>query len=318
MKKINIYIIAILTLLIALPEAALSQHVIKGTVKAGPLGDPVPNIAVTATNPSQSVLTNSAGEYSMPTDTGVYRTVSIGGISKNFRTVGGTNWMNFWIDPPALPSDFDGNYYQTVVIGDQRWMKENLKATRYRNGDPLVYNMDYSTWPAAEGAYFNYNESEANGDIYGRLYNWYAVDDSRGVCPAGWHVPSLQDYQRLFTVMGWYPDVHPPNMGGTLKEAGTSHWNFPNTGATDDLGFTALPGGEYSAGTWPDPYTYKYLGTEGSFWCSTTFTNPSGLTYRYAAFHNHITSANSGISGNISDNCSCYMWNGVIPETANG
>ena len=109
--------------------------------------------------------------------------------------------MNFWIDPPDLPSDFDGNYYQTVIIGDQRWMQENLKVTHYRNGDPITYNPAFVGWPPAEEAYFNYNENEANGDIYGRLYNWLAADGTRGVCPSGWHVPSLQDYENLF--MHW-------------------------------------------------------------------------------------------------------------------
>ena len=278
MKKIHIYIIAILALLFTLPEAAISQNVIKGTVKGGPLGEPIPNIVVTATDPPQSVLTNSAGEYSMLTDTGVYRSISIGGNPKTILTVGGTNWMNFWIDPPDLPSDFDGNYYQTIIIGDQRWMKENLKVTHYRNGDPIPYNPDYTTWPIPDEAYFNYNGDETNGDIYGRLYNWYTAVDTRGVCPAGWHVPSLQDYQNLLYALGLDPGggSMPPNLGGILKETGTTHWDFPNTGASDEIGFTALPGGEWSAGIFPDPYDYKYLGSRGSFWSSSTISDPSG------------------------------------------
>ena len=69
----------------------------------------------------------------------------------------------------------------------------------------------------------------------------------------------------------------PPNLGGILKETGTTHWNFPNTGATDEIGFTALPGGEWSAGIFPDPYDYKYLGSRGSLWSSTTISNPTGV-----------------------------------------
>jgi len=279
MKKIKIYFISILVLLLSMPEAAISQNVIKGTVKGGPNGDPVPGVTVMILETNISTITNETGEYSIATDTGVYRTVSIGAEQKNFLTVEGTNWMNFWIDPPDLPSDFDGNYYQTLTIGNQIWMKENLKATHFLNGDPIPYNPDYISWPLPEEAYFNYNEEETNGDIYGRLYNWYAMEDERGVCPDGWHVPSYQDYLELFYEMGYDPnlEINPPPLGGMLKEIGTSHWNFPNTGATDEIGFTALPGGEWSGGTYPTPYTYKYLGTKGSFWCSTVFSNPSGV-----------------------------------------
>ena len=93
--------------------------------------------------------------------------------------------------PNNTVTDIDGNVYNTVTIGTQVWMKENLKVSKYRNGDPIPTNLTDAAWGAATtGAYSIYNNDAANNTTYGKLYNWYAVVDSRNLCPVGWHVPS--------------------------------------------------------------------------------------------------------------------------------
>lgn len=94
--------------------------------------------------------------------------------------------------------DIDGNVYHTIVIGTQTWMLENLKTTKYSNGDPIPNITDSLTWVSLEtGAYCNYNNDENNSVIYGRLYNWYSVNDSRKLAPVGWHVPNDSEWRTL-------------------------------------------------------------------------------------------------------------------------
>ncbi len=155
-------------------------------------------------------------------------------------------------------TDIDGNIYQTVTIGTQVWMAENLRVTHYRNGDPIPSVTDNSVWASlATGAYCEYNNDPANVAIYGRIYNWYAVNDSRNMAPEGWHIPTDADWQVLSDYLGGDAIA-----GGKMKEAGTAHWLEPNTGATNESGFTALPGG------WRSPY-YYYMGSWAFFWSST-------------------------------------------------
>ena len=156
--------------------------------------------------------------------------------------------------------DIDGNVYQTVQIGNQHWMAENLKVTHYRNGDPIPHLTSNSDWASTSlGAYCAYDNNEGNVETYGRLYNWYTVDDPRGLAPQGWHVPTDDEWQTLVDYLGGSSVA-----GGKLKEAGTEHWNSPNTGATNESGFTALPGGYRSSNGY-----YYYMGNFGYFWSST-------------------------------------------------
>ncbi len=136
-------------------------------------------------------------------------------------------------------TDIDGNVYHTVTIGTQVWMVENLKVTKYRNGDPIPNITDGTQWNnLTAGAYCSYDNNAANVSTYGQLYNWYAVNDSRNICPAGWHVPTDAEWTTLTTFLGGESVA-----GGKMKEAGSAHWALPNTGATNESGFTALPGG---------------------------------------------------------------------------
>jgi uncharacterized protein (TIGR02145 family) len=145
--------------------------------------------------------------------------------------------------PPPTPdtgtvTDVEGNVYKTIKIGTQVWMAENLKVTKFRNGAsiPLVSGRDnWYNLPASKSvAYCNSNDDPGTAAIYGRLYNWYAVNDSRGLAPAGWHVPSLDEYLTLMSFLGGKPVA-----GGKMKEAGTAHWLDPNN-ADNSSGFTAL------------------------------------------------------------------------------
>jgi uncharacterized protein (TIGR02145 family) len=172
-------------------------------------------------------------------------------------------------------TDIDGNVYQTVTIGTQVWMAENLKVTHYRNGDPIPHVTDGGTWSGlSTGAYCNYNNDEGNVATYGRLYNWYAVDDSRNIAPAGWHMPTDAEWQILVDYLGGEAVA-----GGKLKEAGTAHWYCPNTGATNESGFTALPGGcrDYYG-------NFGFMGFDAGIWSSTEYDS-NHAWYRYLDFN---------------------------------
>jgi len=140
---------------------------------------------------------------------------------------------------PGTVTDVDGNVYQTVRIGNQIWMTENLRVTRYYNGDPIPLVTDGSVWADLQtGARCSYNNNETNADTYGYLYNWQAVNDSRNIAPSGWRVPTVDDWHDLAVYLGGSLVA-----GGKMKETGTSHWRAPNRDATNESGFTALPGG---------------------------------------------------------------------------
>ncbi|PKK82178.1 MAG: hypothetical protein CVT49_15080 [candidate division Zixibacteria bacterium HGW-Zixibacteria-1] len=165
-------------------------------------------------------------------------------------------------------TDIDGNVYQTIKIGDQVWMAENLKVTHYRNGDSIPNVTNNNTWAYLNtGAYCEYSNNIANVAVYGRLYNWYAVADDRNLAPADWHVASKAEWQTLIDYLGG-DDV----AGGKLKEAGTTHWVSPNTGATNESGFTALPGG------YRNPLgSFTYLGSHALFWTSSPYNTTAAL-----------------------------------------
>jgi uncharacterized protein (TIGR02145 family) len=131
--------------------------------------------------------------------------------------------------------DIDGNVYHTIKIGNQVWLVENLKTTKYRNGDSIPKIIDNRQWTGlATGAY---SDIPGNNLIYGKLYNWYTLIDSRNICPDGWHVPTDAEWENLIDFLGGKEIA-----GGKLKEKGETHW-ISNNGATNLSGFTALPGG---------------------------------------------------------------------------
>jgi uncharacterized protein (TIGR02145 family) len=154
-------------------------------------------------------------------------------------------------------TDIDGNVYDIVKIGSQTWIKQNLKTTRYSNGDAIPNVTETYAWGDLKtGAYCDYDNTPSNSTTYGRLYNFYTVVDSRKLCPTGWHVPSDTEWSTLITYLGGETIA-----GGKLKEAGIAHWVEPNKSATNETGFTALPGGCRFIGD-------NYIGDNGFWWSS--------------------------------------------------
>ncbi len=149
----------------------------------------------------------------------------------------------------------------TVTICSQNLAVKNLDVDRYRNGDPIPKITDNAAWVAlTTGAYCYYNNDSATyAATYGKLYNWYAVNDSRGLAPAGWHIPTDAEWTILSTCLGGDAVA-----GGAMKEAGTVHWTSPNTGATNSSGFTGLPGGFRNTDG-----TFAGVSTNGYWWSST-------------------------------------------------
>ncbi|HAM99055.1 MAG TPA: hypothetical protein DCQ26_10645 [Marinilabiliales bacterium] len=166
------------------------------------------------------------------------------------------------LEKELTATDYDGNVYHTVRIGNQVWMKENLKATHYQNGDAVLDGTGIGNYSGESEPkyYFNYNDDPSYINPYGRLYTWFAVNDSRNICPVGWHIPSREELAVLADYLGGTTGA-----GGKLKEAGTTHWDSPNTGATNETGFTALPGG-YRGNA--DPFVS--MGYSGCYWASTS------------------------------------------------
>lgn len=159
--------------------------------------------------------------------------------------------------------DIDGNVYPAVVIGTQIWMKENLKVSQYRNGDPIPNVTEDIAWSGlTQGAFASYDNNIMNEVVYGKLYNWYAAVDPRGICPAGWHTPTDAEWTALGEYLGGNTVA-----GGKLKVVGTEYWRSPNGAATNESQFSALPGGFRNGGGIFSRITY-----DGYWWSSTAFS----------------------------------------------
>lgn len=176
-------------------------------------------------------------------------------------------------------TDIDGNVYQTIRIGEQWWMAENLKVTHYRNGDPIEYAPDNSIWKVlSTGAYSDWiNPIVPNYvETYGLFYNAYAVHDSRNLAPEGWHVASDAEWKQLEMYLGMsQADADSEGWrgtgeGGKLKEAGLAHWDNPNAGAHNAVGFTALAGGFRNRSG-----VFINFGAGTNFWTSTRVVGDS-------------------------------------------
>ncbi len=190
--------------------------------------------------------------------------------------------------------DIDGNGYDTVHIGTQVWMAENLKTNHYKNGTAIAYpGSDNTAWQNnTTGAYAWYNNDEATyKNTYGALYNWHAVNTG-SLCPTGWHVPSDAEWTTLTTYLGGESIA-----GGKLKEVGLAHWISPNTAATNETRFTALPGGfRYYDGT------YQTIGSHG-FWRSSTFGTSTPLSRVMYYTNGETYSDSSDMSFGFSVRC---------------
>jgi uncharacterized protein (TIGR02145 family) len=186
--------------------------------------------------------------------------------------------------------DKDGNIYRTVVIGEQVWMAENLRTTKYSDGSSIDGVMAYDA-------------SEEHAKTYGRLYTWAAATNGstdkkgrlQGPCPRGWHMPTDEEWKVLEKHIG-LPSDQLDNIswrgtteGGMLKESGTEHWQAPNAEATDALGFTALPAGSFFPGI-----GYKFLGVEAYFWAATSSSDIEAWSRILSTGHGYIGRYASG------------------------
>lgn len=163
--------------------------------------------------------------------------------------------------PPPTPTsltDIDGNVYPVVKIANKHWISKNLDVTHYKNGDTIPQVQDPAAWASlTTGAWCYYENQTTNGTTYGKLYNWYAMNDPRGIAPEGWHVPTDDEWVAMIDSLGGSSVA-----GGKLKA--TTLWDSPNTAATNSSGFTGFPGGaRLPAGT------FDYKGRWGQWWSST-------------------------------------------------
>ncbi len=171
-------------------------------------------------------------------------------------------------------SDIDGNSYNTVKIGNQYWMSANLKTKHFNNGDsiattnPATADISQEPSPTYQWAYAG---NENNVDTYGRLYTWNVVNDSRKLCPVGWHVPSSEDINTLVSSLGGFEEG-----GAKLKETGLQHWHEPNSEADNSSELTAVPAGLRDADN-----TFSGLGYYGYWWTNSIQTI---LGKEYAVF----------------------------------
>lgn len=169
----------------------------------------------------------------------------------------------------TLPITVSNDTTPTVTIGTQIWALKNLDVAIYRNGDPIPQVTDPTAWASlTTGAWCYYNNESVNGATYGKLYNWYAVNDSRGLAPVGYHVPSDAEWTTLTTFLGGQDLA-----GGKMKETGTTHWLSPNTDATNSSVFTGLPGGFRTADGIFTGYGLSMLGVYGDWWSLSSSTD---------------------------------------------
>ena len=198
-----------------------------------------------------------------------------------------------WVSLTAATPNTADVILPNVLICTQQWMENNLDVTNYRNGDPIPYVTDATEWASlTTGAWCYYNNDPANGNLYGKLYNWHAVNDSThgGLAPTGWHVPTAAEWTTLTSNLGGTSIA-----GGRMKLAGTTWWTSPNTGATNSSGFTGLAGGYRNY----DGAFYD-IGIDGHFWSSNGNVNEAGsrlLSYNRSWLR--IVPAESGIGYSV-------------------
>lgn len=189
-------------------------------------------------------------------------------------------------------TDIDNNVYSTITIGTQVWMVQNLKTTKYKNGTP-IQNITNSWSSVTSGAYCWYNNDITYKNIYGALYNFYSVNTGN-LAPTGWHVPSDSEWLVLINYLGGVG-----NAQAKLREVGVSHWSTPNSGATNESGFTALPGGRRFSGYPVNEFVN--ISNYGFWWSSSTGQNSNGeAKYRGLSYDGAIFGENGSLTFSVS------------------
>ena len=233
-------------------------------------------------------------------------TLCIANITSNDTTIckGSSVTLNAAAVTPASATDINGNTYPSVNIGSQTWMQKNLNVSKYKNGVVIPQVTDAAQWAAlTTGAWCWYNNDSANyAATYGKLYNWYAVNDSNGLAPDGWHVPTNSEWNKLIRNIDGTADTvclncnQSSTAGGALKETGTAHWTSPNTGASNATGFLGLPGGGRN-----QLGSFYQINQNGIWWSFTPLVSP---TVPSATYYIDYNSTKSYIGGND------YKWQG--------
>ncbi len=217
-------------------------------------------------------------------------------------------------------TDIDGNVYPTTVIGNQEWMAENLRTSRYVNGETIVVSDGGENWANTyEGAWIVYENDETNKLLYGKLYNWYAVQDSRGICPAGWRVPADEDWQELTqyldpetwgnnnnagTLLKSRRQVNSP-LGGEFSTAEHPRWDAHSQRyGTDEHDFAALPAGNHTV-----TGGFMHKGSYGYFWSATE--SADAFAYASVLIHTHRGMSRSAYPKNTGLSVRCIKDNEV-------
>ncbi len=211
-------------------------------------------------------------------------------------------------DQPKLETgavmDVEENVYATVRIGDQWWMAENLRVTVYSDGTGIPNLQDDMDWLMADGsAWVYYDNNENIGKEFGALYNWFTVVDEKGLCPDGWEVPSDEDWKDLEKYLGMSGEtvlldgLRGTDEGGMLKDTGIQLWNNPNSGATNETGFTALPAGTRQV----EPIVFfEFLRDDTYYWTVTQSDENKawtrGLTFKTAGIFRYSADKRIGFS----------------------
>jgi uncharacterized protein (TIGR02145 family) len=207
----------------------------------------------------------------------------------------GTNWVGLTGsgpggNSPSMCIDYDGNAYPTFTIGTQTWMGENLRVTHYRNGEAIPNVTNNAAWAAlATGAYCWYDNYQPTNIKYGGLYNWYSVNDARGLCPQEWHVPTHAEWTTLTTYLGGTLVA-----GGKMKSV-SALWTSPNPDATNNSGFSGLPGGYRG-----NDGSFINIGNNGYWWSSTEYSSLNawlrGLNYYNGSVYESYMNMKAGVS----------------------
>ncbi len=192
-------------------------------------------------------------------------------------------------DFPATVTDIDGNVYTTVKIGEQLWMAENLKTTHYNDGTSIPTGLTHNDWENTVNGAFGVNKNVPG--VYGNYYNWFAVETQK-LCPNGWHIPSIIDWQKLSSFLGG-DDV----AGGKLKST-SSLWASPNGGATNSSGFNALPSGFHYGGSTSN------FGTLTRFWAQTLRLQDRAYNTSLNSTFSKFSTADYGIV-TLGHSCRC-------------
>jgi uncharacterized protein (TIGR02145 family) len=225
-----------------------------------------------------------------------YATNSIGtsyGNELSFMTPDSINWTGKACYRDSIVKDIDGNIYNNVQIGNQCWLRENLRVTRYNDGSAIPLDesggslgndFNQSWGNRIEGSRTIYSNNRENFETYGYLYNWYAMVDERGICPKGWHIPSDGEWNILIKQLDSKADLiynvfQSEVAGGKMKSTGTTLWSSPNKGATDESGFHALPGGFRSS-----KGSFYGIGSTAYYWSTTKVQGVIGAWHRKLTF----------------------------------